>query len=212
MKAGKFKTDKSQQMLDNYDKWFKRLKNKPVAILELGILKGGSLLLWNDYFKKGTIAGLDMEPIKIRSSSSRIKIYQGEQDDPLLLKRIVRENAPHGFDIIIDDASHYGLPTKRSFWYLFDSHLKKGGVYIIEDWGTGYWPDWPDGKAYRAKKSWSRKRFPSHDNGMVGVIKQLIDELGMEDITARGFGVGRPKDSKISCMEVHRGQVAIFKK
>lgn len=212
MKAGKFKTDKGQQMLNNYDRWFGHLKNKAMALLELGILEGESLLLWNDYFKKGRIAGLDMEDVKIDPRPSRVKIYKGMQDEKSLLRKIARQVAPKGFDIIIDDASHYGWPTKQSFEFLFYKHLKNGGIYVIEDWGTGYWPKWPDGRAYRAKKSWSKKRFPSHDWGMVGFVKQLIDELGVDDMTAEGFGVGPARQSEIVKIEFQRGQVAVFKK
>lgn len=183
-----------------------------MAILELGILEGESLLLWNNYFNKGKIAGLDMIKVKIGPHPSRIKIYRGMQDDERLLKKIAKEVAPKGFDIVIDDASHYGSPTRNSFWFLFDNYLKSSGIYVIEDWGTGYWPRWPDGRAYKSKSSWSKKRFPSHDYGMVGFVKQLIDELGIDDITAEGFGVGEPKESKIAKIEFHRGQVAIFKK
>ena len=64
---------------------------------------------------------------------------------------VARKTAPEGFDIIIDDASHFGDLTKIAFWHLFDNHLKPSGLYVIEDWGTGYWSDWTDGKTYRAR-------------------------------------------------------------
>jgi spermidine synthase len=54
---------------------------------------------------------------------------------------VARKTAPEGFDIIIDDASHFGDLTKIAFWHLFDNHLKPSGLYVIEDWGTGYWSD-----------------------------------------------------------------------
>jgi len=57
------------------------------------------------------------------------------------------ETAPEGFDIIIDDCSHIGEFTAVSFWHLFDRHLKPGGLYVIEDWGTGYMRGTPDGRA-----------------------------------------------------------------
>jgi hypothetical protein len=52
---------------------------------------------------------------------------------------------------------------------LFDHHLKPGGLFAIEDWGTGYWEAWPDGRAWRANEP--------HHAGMVGFIKELIDAL-----------------------------------
>ncbi|HDM77296.1 MAG TPA: hypothetical protein ENG51_12645 [Deltaproteobacteria bacterium] len=113
-------------------------------------------------------------------------------------KRIALE----GFDIIIDDASHIGELTKIAFWHLFDNHLKPGGLYVIEDWGTGYWDDWPDGKRFNAKPKilstvWPKvlsrlniaRKIPfkiptsSHNYGMVGFIKDLVDEQGAADLT-----------------------------
>jgi len=63
----------------------------------------------------------------------------------VFLSEVACKTAPEGFDIIIDDASHLGKLTKIAFWHLFETHLKGGGFYVIEDWGTGYWSDWPDG-------------------------------------------------------------------
>ncbi|MGH7156962.1 MAG: class I SAM-dependent methyltransferase [Candidatus Saccharimonadales bacterium] len=217
LRAGKFNTDKSQQMLDNYDRWFGHLKNRSMSLLELGIYKGGSLLLWGDYFKKGTIVGLDIEPIKIDKKPDNIKVYVGSQGDKTLLKKISRKESPGGFDVIIDDASHIGHLTSASFFYLFKDHLKPGGIYIIEDWGTGYWPTYPDGAYYKSDSNRLfrliyPKRLPSHQNGMVGLVKQIIDELGADDITAPGLGVSPVRESTINNIEVARGQIAIFKK
>ena len=63
------------------------------------------------------------------------------------------KTAPDGFDIIIDDASHIGELTKTSFWHLFDHHLKPGGLYAIEDWGTGYLDDFTDGRKFQPRIS-----------------------------------------------------------
>ena len=69
--------------------------------------------------------------------------------------------APGGFDIIIDDASHIGELTKTTFWHLFDHHLKPGGLYAIEDWGTGYLDDFSDGKKIQSEVFDSRSRSVS---------------------------------------------------
>lgn len=41
-----------------------------------------------------------------------------------------------------------GVLARASFWHLFDNQLKSGGMYVIEDWGTGYWDKWLDGVSY----------------------------------------------------------------
>jgi SAM-dependent methyltransferase len=175
----RYDTDKVPNgYLRTYDRIFEPLIDRPVRVLELGVRSGGSLRLWRDYFPNGIIAGLDVEPLPSEPNENRIRIYQGRQEDTSVLSKIALEVAPDGFDIVIDDASHIAAPTRTGFWHLFDNHLKPGGVFAIEDWGTGYWERWPDGRAWRAGEP--------HHAGMVGFIKELIDEQGAHDLS-RGW-------------------------
>jgi hypothetical protein len=182
------------------------LRSKPIKLLELGVLAGESLRLWQEYFWNGTIVGLDLRPVTINDPMERIFVYQGAQQDTALLSRIAQERASDGFDIIIDDASHIADLTRISFWHLFDNHLKPGGLHVVEDWGTGYWSDWADGMTYRQHPFFrerilsllkfirASRRIPSysHSFGMVGFIKELVDEMGAHDLT-RGLLTGKPK-------------------
>ena len=232
----------------NYERLFGDLAGKEIHLLELGISQGGSLELWRDYFKKGTIAGIDMSPVRLDDPSGRIHIYQGLQQDTMLLDRVRLETAPDGFDIIIDDCSHIGEFTAVSFWHLFDRHLKPGGLYVIEDWGAGYMRGTPDGRAYVPPRSVSsfrsrfrpffetivarpsvvrrpalkrvvhavmnrlvRMEFPSHRHGLVGFVKQLVDEAGMEDITHPAWGTPPARVSKFEYIQISHGQVFIAK-
>lgn len=223
--AYKYDTDKSQLYLNNYERYFRSIVDLDVRLLELGIHKGGSLLMWRDFFRKGTMVGLDLESVDINDPTERIQVYQGDQRDLKLLDRIGAACATEGFDIIIDDSSHIAEFTKISFWHLFDNHLKPGGVYIIEDWRTGYWDAWPDGKKYEQpnpkkassfrlfrKEKKDKSSFLSHSYGMVGLIKQLMDELGMDAITnpARN-GFSPQRYPKFQRMEICPGQVFIVK-
>ena len=54
-----YRTDKQPSFLAVYESLFAPLRERPVALLELGIHHGGSLLMWRDYFAQGSIAGLD---------------------------------------------------------------------------------------------------------------------------------------------------------
>jgi SAM-dependent methyltransferase len=232
----------------NYERLFGSLAGKKIHLLELGISQGGSLELWRDYFQHGTIAGIDISPVHLDDPTGRIHVYQGLQQDTALLDRVRRETAPGGFDIIIDDCSHIGEFTAVSFWHLFDRHLKPGGLYVIEDWGTGYMRGTPDGKAYVppgpvtsfrsrfrpfvekvvARPSVVRRpslkrvvhavmnrlvrmRFRSHMYGLVGFVKQLVDEAGMDDITHPAWGTPPARASKFSYIQVSHGQVFIAK-
>jgi hypothetical protein len=144
--------------LKEYDPIFEPYVQKKITLLELGILKGESLLLWRDYFPFGVIAGIDIKLPRDFDPGERIHIFEGSQADPQFLSNVANKVAPDGFDIIIDDASHIGELTKTAFWHLFDNHLKPNGLYVIEDWGTGYWSDWPDGKKLNLE-SYTQQKF-----------------------------------------------------
>lgn len=190
-----YDTDKIENAsyLSNYQEFFSELAQAEICLLELGIHRGGSLKLWKDYFPKGLIVGLDIDAVELSDKSGRIRTYQGSQDDTALLDKIGRETAPSGFDVIIDDCSHIAALSRVSFWHLFERHLKSGGLYVIEDWGTGYWDAWADGARYQVS---SKDQCHSHDFGMVGFIKELIDELGMKDVTNPEFGLPPQRQSK----------------
>ena len=125
----------THRFLEHYDSIFEPWVEKKISLLELGIYKGGSLLLWRDYFPLGTIVGIDIKPPVGFEPPERIHVFEGSQADPKFLSVVADEIAPEGFDIIIDDASHIGGLTKIAFWHLFDNHLKTNGLYVIEDWG-----------------------------------------------------------------------------
>ena len=139
-----------RQHLQVYEECFAHLVGKEIRLLELGLYQGQSLLLYRDYFEKGRIVGLDANPVAIDDPTGRIRVYVGYQQDVALLDRIAREEAPDGFDVIIDDCSHIAEPTRISFRHLFANHLKAGGIYGIEDICTAYMDDWVDGAHYRA--------------------------------------------------------------
>jgi hypothetical protein len=245
--AARHNTDKAlhTHYLENYERYFGGLRTVDVRLLELGIKDGGSLLMWRDYFVSGTVAGLDINPVDIDDETGRIRTYQGRQDDPDVLERSATECAPDGFDIIIDDCAHIGVLARESFRHLFYRHLKTGGWYVIEDWGTGYWETWIDGRAYRSttkkfrpiryrtiramnrviqgnipvisacasllKGILAASQFNHHDYGMVGFVKELVDELGLPDRTHARFGSGDPTPSPIAEMHVFQSHVFLKK-
>lgn len=210
----------ANRYLERYDPILEPWLEKKIVLLELGVHKGGSLLLWRDYFPLGTIVGIDTSLPKEFKPVERIHVYQGSQADPEFLSRVANEIAPDGFDIIIDDASHIGEQTKTAFWHLFDKHLKPNGLYAIEDWGTGYWDDWPDGKSldlkpylqpYRspyafwlkiAAKLHLKKAMRCHAYGMVGFIKQLVDEQGAHDVTRQKLKGKSKRESKFESLTI----------
>ena len=216
----RYDTDKVRNgYLQWYDPILQPLIGQKITLLELGVLHGGSLRLWRDYFPGGTVVGIDRHLPNDVADEERIHMFQGRQDDTAFLSDVARKTAPSGFDVIIDDASHIGSATKVAFWHLFDNHLKSSGLYAIEDWGTGYWDDWPDGRSYRPEPhragpeaADSRGPWPSHTFGMVGFIKELVDEQGAGDLTRARLAGTASRQSKFERMVITPSIVFITKR
>lgn len=245
--ASRYDTDKAvhSHYLRNYEPFLQPYVDKDIRLLELGVYRGGSLLMWRDFFERGLIVGLDLNKVELPDAGERVRIYQGQQEDTSRLDEIANENAPEGFDIIIDDCSHVGELTRISFWHLFEHHLKPGGLYVIEDWGTGYWDDFADGVAFQSsgphlnrpknfrlnarltrvqkeipilkvpvrtvKRFLNRRQFHSHDYGLVGFVKELVDECGRANITDPLHGLAPQRSSKFRQLTVFSGQIFVVK-
>jgi hypothetical protein len=185
-----YDTDKGQNYLGYYEAFFAPHRHRAMRLLELGVHRGGSLLMWRDYFATGEIFGVDLAPPPMERLD-RLHVIAGDATDPETFASIERATGAVHYDIIIDDASHVGTLTKRSFEYLFKNRLAPGGLYVIEDWGTGYLANWPDGESLDSHIDVPagpdpRVRFRSHDLGIPGFVKQLIDHVAQNDVRAGG--------------------------
>lgn len=202
-----YDTDKGPNYLGFYEAFFAPHRSRPINMLELGLHRGGSAQMWRDYFPYGQIFGVDINPVLLLDTT-RIHLFVGDATDRGLYDRIEKETGIGQFDIIIDDASHVGAHTRTSFECLFKERLTPGGIYVIEDWGTGYMQHWPDGAAYTPSTFDSAQRFPSHDAGVVGYVKSLVDHVGRADIVAGG---GQIQAFPIEFMTVAPGLVFMKK-
>jgi len=134
------KTDKDtvHSYLPEYQKLFSKIRERVENVLEIGIGRGGSLALWNDYFPNATIYGLDDLTNGIEEGINgfhwvrdydRIKIlvpYDAYNPKTLDLFKDTK------FDIIIDDGPHT-LKTQIYCAKNYTKLLKKGGILVIED-------------------------------------------------------------------------------
>ena len=148
---------------------------------------GHSLLLWREYLPEARIVGLDLrDPPDNLKGLENVTYIHGRQEDRAALDCAVADHGP--FDLIVDDASHVGRLTKASYLHLI-RHLKPGGLYIFEDIAASVsLPDWPD-YAPMVENPDQGDRFPSYETGMIGVLKQLVDQaaLGRREIASLSF-------------------------
>lgn len=134
---------KWQHYFDIYARELGHLEGRDVSFLEIGIFKGGSIPMWTGFFGAGarmTFADIDPGCAQLGEPSSTIEI--GDQTDPEFLAQLGKTHGP--FDVVIDDGGHMMDQQKTSFAHLWP-YLKDGGLYLVEDTHTSYWPGFGGG-------------------------------------------------------------------
>jgi trans-aconitate methyltransferase len=112
-----------------YDKEFLKYKDKQIIITEVGIAKGGSIVLWDEYFDDAHIIGIDNREQGAKENTKHLDNVQIVYADAY--SETFVESLPMS-DIIIEDGSHHFVDQVKSI-QLYLSKLKPGGVFIIED-------------------------------------------------------------------------------
>lgn len=126
-----------------YERHFAQFRNLPISLLEFGVLHGGSLQMWKHYFgPQAKIYGADINPRCAELAEDQITILLADQESRESLQHICKTLPP--FDIIIDDGGHTMLQQTTTFEEMW-GQLKIGGVYLIEDMLTSYWPSFGGG-------------------------------------------------------------------
>lgn len=112
----------------------KYLPDSCTALLEIGVAKGNSALLWDTVYSSQVdlhLVDLFKNPTHVNPRWCRDRGYvphRGSQSDLNFLKTIREE-----FEVIIDDGSHNSHDMWISFKHLFMNNLGAGGLYVIED-------------------------------------------------------------------------------
>src|SRR5687767_6114010 len=130
----KHQTDKAKHRFDiPYGFFFDDERRHQVrSVLELGVKRGASLRVWEEYFPQAKIFGVELDPTFARCASPRSQIFIGNQTDPTVLSRVAAA-ADFSFDLIIDDGSHMSDDQVGSLMFLWQFLKPPHGVYAIED-------------------------------------------------------------------------------
>ena len=131
--ARKLDSSFAMHFLDVYETYFADIRERNLEVLEIGVQKGGSIKMWADYFPNSNITGVDVTKKCKKHETDRIKVRLGDQADAKFLSTLGK------FDVIIDDGGHTMIQQKTSLIELWD-HLNPGGLYVLEDLETSYWP------------------------------------------------------------------------
>lgn len=119
-----------------YEGLFKNKKDEILNIAELGILDGGSLLMWKEYFTNSEIYGFEynidlINNFKQNFNNDRINIFNIDVTNEYSIENAFSE-VNILYDIIIEDTTHQFEDQIRVIENTY-KYLKPGGILIIED-------------------------------------------------------------------------------
>jgi len=145
---------------DIYDRHFAPFRKRPITVVEFGVYHGGSLQMWKSYFgRKAHIVGIDIDPRCQVLTEDRVDVVIGDQEDREFLRRLRAQVGP--IDVLIEDGGHtmgQQIATFEEMW----PAVREGGVYLVEDLHTSYWPEYGGGVG--------------KDDTFIEYAKRLIDQ------------------------------------
>lgn len=180
--GGEFKSVKHTHYFPIYEMLFSKFRNKPITFLEIGVLGGGSLLMWRKYFgENARIIGIDLNPKARKWEAHGFEIYIGDQEDPNFWSTITEEIG--AVDIVLDDGGHtYAQQIVTTNCIL--TSIKDGGMLVVEDTHTSYM----DG--------FGPKRY-----SFINYVKKMIDNLNSRSAEVSGKYKDKSNILSVECFE-----------
>lgn len=141
-----------------YDRLFGAYRGEPITFVEIGVLNGGSLFMWRDFFgPTARIIWVDLNPNAKKWENHGFEIFIGSQTDKEFWKDFISKVGP--IDIVLDDGGHTYEQQIITAECLLEG-LKDKGILVVEDTHTSY------------MNGFGPKRY-----SFVEYVKQLIDRI-----------------------------------
>ena len=129
---------------DTYDKLFHGYRDKHITFVEIGVLNGGSLFMWRNYFGEAArIIGIDLNPQAKKWEEHGFEIFIGGQEDPDFWVDFF--GSVGEIDIVLDDGGHTYLQQIVTAEMVLDK-IKDGGLLVVEDTHTSYMEGFGDSR------------------------------------------------------------------
>lgn len=141
-----------------YERHLRDLRGSSARVLEIGVYRGGGLALLRGYLgSEARLVGVDIDPVAVEVARGRYPVELGDQCDPGFLRQVVDQYGP--FDVVIDDGGHT-MDQQISSAEVLIPLMADGGVYIVEDTHTSYWPEFGGGKSKPSTfLEWTKSRI-----------------------------------------------------
>ena len=134
--TSKYYSTKHDNYFKIYDHVFKKYIGKKIILVEIGVLNGGSLFMWRNFFDgNAEIIGIDLNPNAKKWEKHGFKIFIGNQSDPNFWKDFFKEVG--NVDIVIDDGGH---TNKQQIFTLLETipNINDNGILVVEDVHSSY--------------------------------------------------------------------------
>lgn len=112
--------------IEIYEKYMN--KTNKIDILEIGVQKGHSIRMWQDYFTDSNVYGLDVTLSNVIFDKLE-NVFVCDATDESAVNNTLKDIK---LDYIVDDGSHLIEHQIKSFDILWP-RIKPGGKYFIED-------------------------------------------------------------------------------
>jgi len=183
----KFKSIKHSTYFEVYDELFSKYRNKKITFVEIGILGGGSLFMWRNFFgPKARIIGIDLNPSAKKWTKYGFEIFIGDQSDTSFWKKFKKKVGK--IDIILDDGGHRYVDQITSIECIL-SNINHDGLIVVEDTHTSYMDGFGD------------KKY-----SLINYIKNTIDKINHKSHKLKNVS---SKDN-IWSIKVYESIIAIF--
>ena len=122
---------RTHDYLRHYWSHFRDIRDGARRVVEIGVQTDRSIRMWEEFFPKAEILGIDIDPRCKVFEGGRRRVFIGDQLDTAFLERFAAETGG-GFDVVIDDGLHTAEAILTSFSVLFPA-LAPRGIYAVED-------------------------------------------------------------------------------
>lgn len=130
-KNTKYFSLKYKNYFNIYDKLLSHYRGKKITFVEIGVLSGGSLQMWKEYFgNDARIIGIDLNPDAKRLESEGFEIFIGNQTDPNFWSPFFEKVGK--VDVILDDGGHTNFQQIMTAVSVIPN-INDDGTLIVED-------------------------------------------------------------------------------
>lgn len=145
-KKSKYLSIKHSSYFQTYEDILSKYRNRSIIFVEIGVLNGGSLFMWRDYFGPlARIIGVDFNPDAKRWEEHGFEIFIGDQSSENFWEFFFGKVG--NVDIVLDDGGHTNIQQVVSSLSCIPN-INDGGVMIVEDTHASYLRDFGNPSKY----------------------------------------------------------------